>query len=78
MKSVTGLPVNPRTTLGSVGAMTVPAKPLRLKADEPDNSDLVKECISNAASSGSRTLRALKEVESGGSCSLVTTPAVSE
>ena len=77
-KAVTGLPFNPRITLGSVGAMTVPAEPLRLQAVVPSSSDLVKECISNAAVKGFMTLGTLKKVESGGNCSLVSTPAVSE
>ena len=73
VKAVTGLPVNPRFTLGSVGAMTVLAEPLRLQEVVLSNSDLVKECISNATVSGFMTLGALKEGGSWGSCSPVTT-----
>ena len=75
--AVTGLPVDPRTTLIGVGALTVPVEPPRLKRIVCGVCVLRKDDVGNVASSGSKT-RASKECENGGSCSLDTIPDNSE
>ena len=67
--AMTGLPVDPRTMLIGVGALTVPVEPPKLKTMLLGVCVLIKDDICNVVSSGSMT-RASKEDDNGGSYSL--------